>query len=91
MKVIKLTDDIYVNPNEISAMQFDTFGYYGDEFGTTITLQNGRKILVKGLKPDEIIKLIKNELTKTIAIPEVKLLKSSVKEEFLLLDPLSIE
>lgn len=58
MKLVKINDDIYIDPKEIVSLELDKLGYYGDSYGTTITLVNGRKILAREKTPSQIIEII---------------------------------
>lgn len=61
LKVCEITPDVWVVRDQVVSMEFETqfVGYYGDKKeGTIITLINGRKIYVAGMRPIEIINIL---------------------------------
>lgn len=65
--MIKITDSIYINREEVTAIQsekitnFDSTGGFscGPDFdGTIVTLKCGRKIAIAGLKPEVVHELL---------------------------------
>jgi len=58
LKLIAVTDEVYLVREEIISMEYETFAsdYWGnDKKGTVITLSNGRKIYISGMKPKDIL------------------------------------
>lgn len=61
LKISEITPDVWVCRDQVVSMEFESgfVGYYGDKKeGTTITLINGRKIYVAGMRPTEIINIL---------------------------------
>lgn len=59
--IIEITDSVFINPTDVSSMEFGDYGnYYGSNYGTVITMKSGRKIFVKFAKPNEILKKIED-------------------------------
>ena len=64
MSLKQITPEIYIDPTEVSSIQKETIesetwgsGSVGYSFyGTVLTLKNGRKIFVKHLTPEQVLK-----------------------------------
>ena len=65
MALIQLTDDVLVNPDDVSSIQREVINEYTSPSisdnsmmctfdGSIVTLKSGRKIAVRGLTPKEI-------------------------------------
>lgn len=59
LKVASITPDVWVVREEIVSMEYEMgiTDYYSniEKKGTTLTLKNGRKIYVSGMRPEEIL------------------------------------
>jgi hypothetical protein len=57
LKLVAVTDEVYLVREEIASMEYEVMdnGYWSSIKGTIITLKNGRKIYISGMKPEEIL------------------------------------
>jgi hypothetical protein len=57
LKLIAVTDEVYLMREEIASMEYEVMdsGYWSSTKGTIITLKNGRKIYISGMKPKDIL------------------------------------
>lgn len=61
LKVTEITPEVWIARDQVVSMEYEKgyYGYYGErKEGTTITLVNGRKIYVAGMRPIEIINIL---------------------------------
>lgn len=61
LKVTEITPEVWIARDQVVSMEYEKgyYGYYGErKEGTTITLINGRKIYVAGMRPIEIINVL---------------------------------
>ena len=58
LPLVEITSKVFVNPFEVASLEEEQIpgGYYDDSHGTTITLRNGRKVLVKNYTAKEVMK-----------------------------------
>lgn len=68
MKLVEITPEILVDPEDVSSIQEEILhrdggfpsGESWSEFaGSVITLKNGRKVFVKGVRPQEVHRRLK--------------------------------
>jgi hypothetical protein len=57
LKLVAVTDEVYLVREEIISMEYEVMdnGYWSSTKGTIITLSNGRKIYISGMKPKDIL------------------------------------
>ena len=67
-EVISISDSVWINPSDISTMEYGDYGSYfnGYKTGTIIVMKSGRKVFVKYETPKDILdKIEKHKDTKT--------------------------
>ena len=60
IKLVKLTETVYVNPDEIVSLESEKNGYDETSY-TIITLTTGRKIYIRSLTVSEVSDKLKGE------------------------------